>query len=95
MSSIMSTLPTLISGAYTMYYMHSYIPYGFIWNQILIPTISKITSKRKYETDDIDYECYEIVKTTRDSNTGVVTKYMILKSDLQSEVITNNEPVWF
>lgn len=94
MSSIMSTLPTLISGAYTMYYMHPYIPYGFIWNQIVIPTISRITSKQNRETD-IDYECYEIVKTTRDSNTGVVTKYMILKSDLKSEVITDNEPVWF
>ena len=101
----LASITTLVSGAYTLYCIHPYVPYSFLWRAIAVPTLNYISNtsrKRICEQEKIEKELefYEIIKESRDPSTGVITRYLILKRDCESDyTIINyeydrNEPVW-
>lgn len=95
---------TLLSSAYTLYKLHPFIPYRFIWNNALLPLLKR--QKQKDDRDDIDDdeyyggELYEIV--SYDSHLGIVTKIIVFEEPqftfLGTEYIEHdeykNEPVF-
>lgn len=102
MTSI-ATITTIISSAYTIYYIHPFIPYRFVWTYMAVPTFNYIAdtatgSKRRQEQEEIEkgLECYEIIKETREN--GIVTRYLILKTENDYTIVNTeydrNEPVW-
>lgn len=86
-----STITTIASGVYTLYCIHPYIPYRFIWKHVAVPTLNYISRKEKVDQEK-GLEFYEIISESRDSDTGVVTRYLVLKTDNDSEFeIVNNK----
>ena len=102
MSSI-TTITTIVSGAYTLYCIHPFIPYKFVWRYIAMPTlnyISNAATRRIEEQKQIEkeIECYEIISESKDPETGIITRYLILKNEEPFTMINfesaYNEPVW-
>jgi hypothetical protein len=98
--STVTIISTVLSGAYTMYWVHPYIPYKFTWRYLILPGFNYIMKKddaRSIEQEMIekDLEFYDIIKMTTDSN-GTVTRYLVLKTVEEFEEITYEpgEPVW-
>lgn len=103
MASI-STITTLVSGVYTIYYIHPFIPYSFVWKYMAVPAFNYIATssdqkkaKKRQEELEKELEFYEIIKETKDDN-GVTTRYLILKTDTEYTMVNveydKNEPVW-
>lgn len=72
-----STITTLVSGAYTIYCIHPFIPYSFVWRYVAVPAFNYLATRNKKD-DHPDLEFYEIIKETDDGN-GLITKYLVLK----------------
>lgn len=88
----LSTLTTLVSGAYTLYKIHPYIPYRFLWKYMAVPALEYLHHRAPEE--HLDLECYEIIEESRDSYTGVVTRYLVLKNRDDSFTVVDKEPEW-
>lgn len=76
-----STITTLVSGAYTIYCIHPFIPYSFVWRYVAVPAFNYLATRNKKDDHTItnpDLEFYEIIKETDDGN-GLITKYLVLK----------------
>lgn len=75
-----STITTLVSGAYTIYCIHPFIPYSFVWRYVAVPAFNYLATSKKddHTINNPDLEFYEIIKETDDGN-GLITKYLVLK----------------
>lgn len=97
MTSI-TTVTTLVSGAYTFYCIHPFIPYRFLWTTVAVPMLNYMTISRTPVEKELELEFYEIVKESHDPETGVTTRYLILKKEEPFTIINleydPNEPVW-
>jgi lipoprotein NlpI len=98
MSGVVTTT-TVISVLYTLYKAHPYIPYRLLWDYLIVPSVSKLMSKRNENNQsddwDSDYELYEVVDE-RVGDVKVTTRYFIYKKEPQYTWIESesNEPVW-
>ena len=105
MTSI-TTITTLVSGAYTLYCIHPFIPYRFVWTYMAVPAlnfVSDTATRRMRQQKEVEkeIECYEIISESKDPDTGIITRYLILKQEEPFTMINyetassnNNEPVW-
>lgn len=74
-----------------------------MWRYMAMPAlnyVSDATSRRMAEQKEIerDLECYEIISESKDPETGLVTRYLVLKKEEPFTMInyetSDNEPVW-
>lgn len=60
-----STIISMASSMYTLYYIHPFIPYGIIWRRGIVPLFYYMKSPKKE-----DHVCYELIMETVDEKTG-------------------------
>jgi hypothetical protein len=83
-----TTSITLASSAYTIYKLHPYVPYSFLWHNAVVPGTFLVLKTLKNQItgldhggvdDDIDpsVEMYEVI--SHDETMGIVTKIIIFE----------------
>jgi hypothetical protein len=78
-----------------------------MWRYIAVPALNYLSSaadRRMKEQKEIEkeIECYEIISESTDPDTGITTRYLILKNEEPFTIINyetigtgnSNEPVW-
>lgn len=82
---------TIASTMYTYYKVHPYVPYRFIWENMVLPAIQNLKNKgTSPKTEYEDHDTYEVIQETGDGN-GVVTRVVFF--DTSSTQFTYIHPV--